>query len=197
MTRPWERWWEKCANIDHLRGSNLREQPIRQKIVEEVSRVGHSVLDVGCATCIDYPLFKEAGIHYTGVDITKKFINRAKEINPSVDARVGDAFDLQFSDGSYDIVYCKSLLEHLPPKGYERVIKEMWRVAGKQMMIAFYIPPTDSPTVYEIAEGGFYKNVYNKQEIASFIADLEGVYELKTIEGISGHSLYVVRKVEA
>jgi len=194
MIRPWEVWWKEVANIDHMRTPKQLTHPIRGKIVTEITKVGGSVLDVGCATAVDYPLFKEAGVKYTGIDVIEKFVKRAKEHYPEADIRLGDAFNLQFADGSYDVVYCKDLLEHLPPEGYKTVVREMWRVARRMMMIAFYIPPADDKTVYQKSSGGFFVNHYYRGEILDFIRGLGG--DLEIIKTIDGCSLYVVRKSE-
>ena len=75
-----EKWWElsDAPLVDHnfMRGIDPHKQPIRVRIRDEVVATGKSVLDVGCATCIDYPLYQEIGFHYVGVDITYKLRRR-------------------------------------------------------------------------------------------------------------------------
>ena len=188
--RSFERYWEG-VHPDFLRVPEQLEHPSRKRIAEEASKVGDSVLDVGCDSCVDYPRFKKAGIRYTGIDITEKFIKRAKELYPGIDARVGTAYDLPFSDGSYGSVYCKDLFEHLPPDGYKQVLTEMWRVTRKLMMIAFYLPTNNNPTNYNLTIRGHYEQSYNAQEIANFIKGLENFNGLE-IE--RGGCLYLARK---
>jgi len=189
--RPYERFWEG-VHPDFLRSPEQLEHPARKRIVEETSKVGKSVLDVGCDSCVDYPRFKVAGIRYTGIDITEKFIKRAKELYPSIDARVGTAYDLPFPDGSYDSVYCKDLLEHLPPDGYKQALNEMWRVTRKLMMIAFYLPTNNKPTKYHLIVSGHYEQSYNEREIMDFISGLKNFNGLEIIRSIG--CLYVARK---
>jgi len=188
--RPYERYW-KGVHADFLRSKQELEHPSRKRIFEEVSKVGDSVLDVGCGSCVDYPRFKKAGIRYTGIDITEKFIKWAKELYPGIDARVGTAYGLPFPDGSYDSAYCKDLLEHLPPDGYKQALNEMWRVTRKLMMIAFYLPTNNRPTEYNLTIMGCYEQSYNAQEIANFIMGLKNFNGLK-IE--RGGCLYLARK---
>jgi len=192
VTRPWERWWGERVSSKFLRNPAQINHPVRGIIVKESCKVGDSVLDVGCATCIDYPLFK-GKIRYTGIDVTENFVKCARELYPEVNVIHGDAFDLLFEDASYHTGYCKDLIEHLPPEGYKKVIKEMWRVTIKLMMISFSMPPKDNPTVYNLTKFGYYQNNYNKEEIIGFLEGLEGLDSLKIIENI-GHNnsaLYV------
>lgn len=195
MTRSWEKWWAEQADVDNFLGPHQINHLIRKRIVQETAKIGQSALDVGCATCIDYPLFKTAGIKYTGVDITEKFIEHAKKLHPGVDAKYGDAFKLPFQDSSYDSVYCKDLLEHLPPDEYKKVITEMRRVTKKLLMIAFYIPPKDKPTHYDfVASSGYYQNQYNKKEILDFLKGLVGFNGIRIVEdvGFNHSALYMI-----
>jgi len=189
--KPYERFWEG-VHPDFLRSPEQVEHPARKRIVEEASKVGSSALDVACDSCVDYPLFKKAGMSYTGIDITEHFIKRAKELYPGIDARVGTAYNLEFTDGSYDSVYCKDLLEHLPPYGYEAVLREMWRVMRKLMMISFYLPTNNLPTKYNLTVSGHYEQSYNEREIVDFIGDLENFDGLEIVRSVG--CLYVARK---
>ena len=189
--KPYERFWER-VHPDYFRSPEQVEHPARKRIVEEASKVGSSALDIGCDSCVDYPLFKRAGMSYTGIDITEHFIERAKELYPGIDARVGTAYNLQFPDVSYDSVYCKDLLEHLPPDGYKKVLREMWRVTRKLMMISFYLPTKDSPTEYHLTASGYYSQSYNEREIVGFIMDLENFGGLEIDRSVG--CLYMARK---
>lgn len=198
MTRPWERWWAEVESQDHMRTSNQLQHPVRKIFVQKASEVGKTVLEVGCATAIDYPLFKEANISYTGIDITEKFVERARKLNPNIDIKHGDAFNLPFTDESYDTVYCKDLLEHLPSEAYIRVINEMWRVTRHLMMISFYIPLTNKrQTKYIMSPHGFYVNEYSKEEMNRFLRGLEYFNDLEIIDinaKFTPCTLYTARK---
>jgi len=189
--KHYENYWQKGVHPDFLRSKDQLEHPARKRIAEEAKKAGNSVLDVGCGSCVDYPRFKEAGMSYTGIDITEKFIEWAKKLYPEIDARVATAYDLPVPDGSYDTVYCKDLLEHLQPDGYKKALREMWRATRKLMMIAFYVPPRNKPTLYNLTSMGVYENWYNAQELENFIRSLGNFNGLK-IE--MGRHLYLARK---
>lgn len=70
-------------------------------------------LDVGCGTGNSYALeFRRRGAPYQGVDISPQAVEmaRAAGINAQV---IGDAAQLPFADGSFDLVLCIEVLEHL------------------------------------------------------------------------------------
>ncbi|OGD45934.1 hypothetical protein A3K79_03540 [Candidatus Bathyarchaeota archaeon RBG_13_46_16b] len=135
-----EKWWElsDAPLVDHMfmRGIDPYEQPIRCRIRDEAVANGDSVLDVGCATCIDYPLYREAGLHYVGVDFTYKLLAGALKHTPDVPVVQGDAKKLPFKNESFNSVYVKDVLVHLPLDVYKKVLEEMWRVTKKVLMVA-------------------------------------------------------------
>ena len=164
MSRSWESWWERDGEVNFMRRPGAENHPIRVRMSEEAAKVGGSVLDVGCATGIDYPRLKRLGLKYTGVDVTNKFILRAKELYPEIDVRVANALDLPFSDGSFDVVFSNGMIQHLAPNEYPKALREMWRVARKLLLVS-----TNRQFIYSDAEliskmndeKGAYVNNYN------------------------------------
>ena len=137
-----EQFWElsDAPLIDHnfMRGIEVHKQPIRIRIRDEAVAIGKSVLDVGCATCIDYPLYQEIGYRYVGVDLTYKLLLGALKNSPDVPVVQGDGKKLPFKNESFDSTYCKDMLIHLPPGDYAKVLTDMWRVTKKALMIGFF-----------------------------------------------------------
>lgn len=175
----WTRWWREQAPQDFLRKPSQLNHPIRHLIVKLAGEKGRSVLDVGCATCIDYPFFKKAGVEYTGLDLTLKFVKRARQLYPGVDVHQGDAKTLKFRDNWFDVVYCKDLLEHMNPPDHRRVITEMLRVARNRVMIGFFLTPHDRPTHVKRIGGEWFYNTYNRPELVNFIKGQIGVADLQ------------------
>ncbi|GAH37564.1 unnamed protein product, partial [marine sediment metagenome] len=139
--RKWEEWWdaEAPANFRRHKDALNKSHETNKVIAREVARVGGCVLDVGCATGITYEYIKPTGVGYAGIDYTEKFLRQARKLNPEIDVRLGSAFSLPFSDRSFDTVFCKSVLEHQHPMEYPKIVREMARVAKKQVIIAFFM----------------------------------------------------------
>lgn len=137
-----EQFWElsdaPLIDKNFMRGIDPHQQPVRIRIRDEAVATGKSVLDVGCATCIDYPLYQEIGFRYVGVDLTFKLLLGALENDPTVPVVRGDGKKLPFKNESFDSVYAKDMLVHLPPGDYAKVLADMWRVAKKCLMIGFF-----------------------------------------------------------
>jgi SAM-dependent methyltransferase len=200
LINTWEKYWTRVAGIDFLRVEHQLKHPIRRKIVDVAIEHGaESVLETGCGSCIDYPMFRDAGIRYVGVDVTEKMLEYARSYNPDVDIRLGTIYSLPFKDGEFPVTYVKDVLEHLPAPGAEKVnyqdaVRELWRVAGKVMMVGFFIPPSCSEK-YRY-EDGVWINTYRRDEVKGFIRGLPGFIQLEEFNklGYNNASLYVITK---
>lgn len=206
MSKPDQaKYFRDIAPPEFMENEQQLVHPVRTMIAEEAAKVGKTVLDVACNTCIDYPFMKAKGLEYTGVDYQEKFIKRARELHPGVDARVADALHLPFEARSYHTAYAKDLLEHLPPitvgtggggqiefsGNYQDAIKEIWRVADRLMMLAlFHEPGVTAEVRYHSA--GFWANTYSKRELNECIVDLQGVDSVEYRSKVGSNHLYLV-----
>lgn len=94
------------------------------------------VLDLGCG--LGYTSRELANTlnasQITGVDLDERLIKNARQINgDGVDFKVANATALPFDENSFDFVYCRFLLLHVP--AYEAVMAEMHRVVKTGGMI--------------------------------------------------------------
>jgi len=88
---------------------------------------GDKVLDIGCGNGRLFDLLKERQVNYSGIDISDKLINVAKEkyINssnhsqntkyqiPNTQFLIADMRSLPFADHQFDIIFCLASFHHL------------------------------------------------------------------------------------
>ena len=92
---------------------------------------GAKVLSVGCGPGVILGAVAnlDSSIRATGIDISRDRLQQAKEKNRE-NARLrfvcGDAQSMEFQSNSFDLVYCRMLLQYLKEK--ERAVREMARV---------------------------------------------------------------------
>src|SRR5438034_8549770 len=79
---------------------------------------GLKVLEIGCGMGTDGAQFARAGADYTGIDLTEAAIELARRrfecSGLQGEFRVADAENLDFADGSFDLVYSHGVLHHTP-----------------------------------------------------------------------------------
>jgi ubiquinone/menaquinone biosynthesis C-methylase UbiE len=93
---------------------------------------GLRVLEIGCGCGSEAERFARGGARYTAVDLTNAAVSitRRRFQLGGLEGRFiqGDAEDLPFADGSFDLVYSHGVLHHTP--NTPRTIREVHRVLG-------------------------------------------------------------------
>lgn len=110
------RWWDPNSDFKPLHDIN----PLRLAWIDGCcSLAGRRVLDVGCGGGLLSEAMSAAGATVTGIDLSDHALSVARlhllESGRSVDYRKISAEDLAVREaGSYDVVTCMELLEHVP-----------------------------------------------------------------------------------
>lgn len=94
-----------------------------------------TVLEVGKGTGILGTLLKHYGIDYKCADIDP-------ELNPDI---VASVTDLPFEDGSFDVVACFQVLEHIPFELFSDAVSQLMRVARDKVILSL----PDAHTLYQ------------------------------------------------
>ncbi|MGQ0534567.1 MAG: class I SAM-dependent methyltransferase, partial [Methanobacteriota archaeon] len=107
---------------------------------------GQRVLDVGCGTGVVAITARRAGAKVVGLDLTPELLARAKEHSgvagfEDITWREGDAEELPFSDGEFDVVL--SQFGHMFAPRPEVAVKEMLRVLRPGGTLAFATWPPE------------------------------------------------------
>jgi ubiquinone/menaquinone biosynthesis C-methylase UbiE len=103
---------------------------------------GKRLLEIGCGTGTDLLQFARGGAQATGVDLTPRSIEIARQrfdlYGQSGTFAIGDAESLAFPDESFDVVYSFGVLHHTPDT--ERAIGEVHRVLrrGGRAIVMLY-----------------------------------------------------------
>ncbi|MCK6540786.1 MAG: bifunctional 2-polyprenyl-6-hydroxyphenol methylase/3-demethylubiquinol 3-O-methyltransferase UbiG [Anaerolineales bacterium] len=112
-------WWDPKGEMGTLHTIN----PLRTKfIMEKVTTSNPKILDVGCGGGILSEALAKAGAQVTGLDLSEASIQAARQHAQqqglSIDYRYERVEDLaQRQAGTYDVVTCMEMLEHVPEPG--------------------------------------------------------------------------------
>ena len=132
-------YWQSDVDAETMRrwSNNAQDAVWKADLRLHVKTQGHkSILDCGAALCDEYFAFcrEQYDVEYTATEITKKYVDHAKELGINIFHCGIDK--LPFADKSFDYVMCYGVLNH--QLEYEQAIREMVRVAKKEVMISFF-----------------------------------------------------------
>ena len=148
---------------------------------------GHDVrdiLDVGCGPGFYSMLFGSKGYRVTGIDYSDKMVEEArknaKDRGVEADFRVMDAQDLQFPDGSFDLVLSRDVfwcLEH-PERAYSEILRVL-RPGGMAI----------------VSDGNYYLHHFD-EEYAESREEARKAFEASSKEMKGGHYAFDDGKVD-
>lgn len=127
-------WWDPNSSLYTLRsGLNPARFPYLRRTMTEtlgIDPVGTRILDVGSGGGLLAEEFAGLGCRVTGVDPSKGSVATARAHAASGGLEIeyveGSGEELPFAMGSFDVVYCCDVLEHVDDVG--RTIAEIARV---------------------------------------------------------------------
>jgi SAM-dependent methyltransferase len=96
-----------------------------------------SILDVGCGTGEPMKFVSTQKHCFTvGIDIFEPYLKECKRQRIHGDYVLCDVCNLPFKDNSFDIVLCLEVLEHIEREQGEKLLKEMERIAKRQVVLS-------------------------------------------------------------
>jgi len=156
--------------------------PSEKVFLPRVLFPGAAVLDVGCASGGFFNIMRtfEPNIEYTGIDLSERAVELARERYPEARFVLTEGFELPFEDNSFDIVHCTSVFNNEP--NYQEMMKEMYRVSNRFVLVDIRLLKgigNVRESVYNIQfNGGGVEAtvpyvVNDADEVANFILQLE------------------------
>ena len=90
---------------DKIYGFMAYDRQLCEQVSAQIAGSG-TVLEVAIGT--GYPIadyLQKAGHDVHGIEIAD-LVRRCRELNPAIQAKVGDAENLEYADGTFDVTYC-------------------------------------------------------------------------------------------
>lgn len=137
-----EQWTRSSPRYDSQPGHGIHSEKEKQAWIGLLAQaVGTrkplKVLDVGTGTGVMAFLLAEMGHQVVGVDLTPAMLQKAQEkakaLPLSVHFQLGDAEELPFDNGTFDVVISRHVLFSLPHP--EQAVRGWWRVLKNGGMV--------------------------------------------------------------
>lgn len=125
--RPEDSFNQMAPIYDTYRGVDTQVlEYLSRKVKARASGRGQTLLDIGCGTGrYSIQLAETCSLQVTGVDVSEKMLNQAREKHPSGVWLLKPIEEAGFSDGSFDLILMSYVIHHL--KDYPRTLSDCHR----------------------------------------------------------------------
>ncbi len=119
-----------------------------------------SVAEIGCGAGISTEKLRDFFINqqtFFASDLDPELVEMAKEKNKGVSFGVESIYDLNHTDGEFDLVFCLEVMEHLEEP--EKALKEISRITKEYVIIS--VPREPLWRILNMARGSYWKDLGN------------------------------------
>jgi 2-polyprenyl-3-methyl-5-hydroxy-6-metoxy-1,4-benzoquinol methylase len=191
--------YDVLGEMAYRRLLNRFEEQIHPKAEERC-------IDLGCGTGAFTRRLNAFHLQLTGVDISSKCIDRAKQKASGETYTVGDLRKLQFASESADIIVYSGVLHHIPQTAERfRALREGLRILKPGGRLFAYDPNKASPSMwlYRSPQSPFYSQA-GKTENEVLLSRQDILQELRSagftnirVQGLSGTTFRFVESKAA
>lgn len=135
-----------------------------------------SILEVGCNVGWNLTYLSRVGSYrLVGVEPQPEVVRRGRRRGDEFAILEGDAFDLPFKDGSFDLVFTSGVLIHIHPRDLARALAEIERVSRRYILYVEY----DHTSEVELSYRGHGGALWKRDHHAAWLAAAPGLRELR------------------
>ncbi len=122
-----------------------------------------NILEVGCNVGHNLISISKLGrFNLVGVEPLSYAIEKGREMSNKIAILEGDAFNLPFKDGYFDLVFTAGVLIHIHSKDLGKAIDEMYRVSKKYILIIEYFADEETVISYHGSMNALWKRNFEK-----------------------------------
>ncbi|MEA1894780.1 MAG: class I SAM-dependent methyltransferase [Euryarchaeota archaeon] len=141
---------------------------LENTVLRSIGGAGQSILDVGCGwgEPMEIMQLNKHKFYTVGVDIFKPYLKEAKKNKTHSEYVLCDIRNLPFKENTFETVLCTEVIEHLDKDDAMKLIKEMEKIAQKQVIITtpvgFWQDAGKDGNPYQVHRSGFYPIEFKK-----------------------------------
>lgn len=125
-TKLWDKIWFNDNSFSY-----------HESVIDQVKKLKSvsTILEIGAGSGADLLELKKLGYRVTFSDFSDVAIKNINKRAPQLKTVKCDARHLPFKKNSFDLIFCLGLLEHFNISDRKKIIKEMFRISNKYILI--------------------------------------------------------------
>lgn len=144
---------------------------------------GRRVLDLGCGSGIQSKQLYDGGLSVVGLDLSPKMVDRARKRVPEAKFVVGDIAKLSFPKNSFDGIYARAALLHIPKNLIPKVLELVHKIL--KVNGVFYLTVKEGTGEMEV------KSIEKGQKVKRFFS----FFKVKELRRLLESSNFQVLKI--
>jgi ubiquinone/menaquinone biosynthesis C-methylase UbiE len=126
-----------ASQYDEYRGPFDNDAELQELM--NIVRPGGHILDAGCGSGVVTRVLVDNGFQVTGIDISQKMIDLAKQRVPEAALELGDMAALEFEDDSFDGIVSTYAVFHIPRTKHSSLFLDFHSILKKGGALLFSI----------------------------------------------------------
>ncbi len=157
--------------VDH--GKDTWDNDYIKYLAEALSK-NSKVLDLGCGPGFDTAKLLKKGLIVEGFDLSDDLLEIARRLNTKTTFTQGDMRKLPYDNDSFDGVFAKASLLHIPKRDISKVLSEISRVLKPNGYVHIAVKGGEGEgTLIEDDYGYEYRRFFSYWKMEDFIKELE------------------------
>lgn len=167
-------------DIDELYLSRygLKKTSLNEEFLKDIPKDA-KILEVGTNIGLQLKHLQDMGFtNLYGIELQERAIEYAQKTTSNIYIIKGNALDIPFKDGFFDLVYTHGVLIHISPENIQKAISEIYRVTNSYIWGLEYFSEKYEEIEYHGKKNLLWKTDFSKLYMDSF-NDLEEIKEKK------------------
>ena len=135
-TKYWENRWSKIRADNPIQNEKIYPIKFANMIVKDKNQ---KILEAGCGAGRILRYYHNKNFKIIGIEFIKEAIEKLKNVDNSLDARVGNILNLDFQDNYFDCILSFGLYHNFYGEDLDKSLKETFRVlkSGGKLCASF------------------------------------------------------------
>lgn len=133
-------------------------------LVHAVTPSPETALEVGCSIGRNLVALRNFIPKLNGVEPNRRTVELARQMlqDIGVEVQEGNAFELPFEDGHFDLVFTSGVLIHIAPDDLQKATDEILRVSNRYLVCIEYFSHTPEKVPYHGMDGLLFKRDFGR-----------------------------------
>lgn len=172
MTDQLDLWRSEFGSRYAERNNNRITSEDQRRLVRDWGKIlkhaitpsPESVLEVGCSTGRNLVALYNFIPKLKGIEPNTRCVELANQMlqDIGVEVQEGNAFELPFDDGHFDLVFTSGVLIHIAPDDLPKAADEIMRVSNRYIVCIEYFSHSPEQVIYHGMDGYLFKRDFGR-----------------------------------